>query len=263
MRLWAVARVSLRKAYRRSPATQAQMSFDAFREHLAWPLQSGQPDPDLADQAADGAWLSIFLPAFFRLLQHVLTSGRPVALVYRTFGADLPRVAAAIRAFVEGRHPVYKPPVGVDARHLLLLPENTFQARYENAQIHLHCADGSVAGDAAVYEKLSTPGTTIGVVENYRRWSANNFHPRAGKTLLLCKATRHHHHVFFDDNIRDTDDAAVGIRVRAAPDAAFLEPRNVDAFMDVNLVPVDPLDVILDPEYFITKLDDTGRRHRS
>lgn len=56
----------------------------------------------------DGRLYHWILPSFFQLLKDLVHEGREFAVVFRTFGSDLPRVLRAVfRALNEGAHPLF------------------------------------------------------------------------------------------------------------------------------------------------------------
>ena len=67
-----------------------------------------EEDPT-ADDALSVHGRHFLLPAFFTTLVELVKRGRDVRVVVRTFGTDLPKVYAALRAFGRGAHPDYPP----------------------------------------------------------------------------------------------------------------------------------------------------------
>lgn len=56
----------------------------------------------------DGRLYHWILPSFFQLLADLGQEGRDFAVVFRTFGTDLPRALRAVcRAVSEGAHPLF------------------------------------------------------------------------------------------------------------------------------------------------------------
>ena len=79
-------------------------------EHLAmlrWPKEL-KGDKELAVKGEDGQLYHWILPSFFQLLKDLVTEGRDFAILFRTFGSDLPRVLSAVsRALTQGSHPLF------------------------------------------------------------------------------------------------------------------------------------------------------------
>lgn len=66
----------------------------------------------------DGRLYHWILPSFFQLLTDLVQEGREFAVVFRTFGRDLPRVLRAVfRALNEGAHPLFPDLSGLSVSH--------------------------------------------------------------------------------------------------------------------------------------------------
>ena len=85
-----------------SPGEIYTAELERLRDALRWP-EGTPPDPRLS---ADGYYT--FLPAFFHTLSELAAGDRDFSIVLRTFGTDLPHVAAAVSAFADGEHPLWK-----------------------------------------------------------------------------------------------------------------------------------------------------------
>ncbi len=99
-----------------SPGVIYAAELERLRDALRWP--EGTPaDPRLST----GGYYT-FLPAFFHTLSELATGERDFSIVLRTFGTDLPHVAAAVTAFADGAHPLWKgqtfPSLRLQAREL-------------------------------------------------------------------------------------------------------------------------------------------------
>lgn len=56
----------------------------------------------------DGRLYHWILPSFFQLLRDLVREGRDFAILFRTFGTDLPRVLRTVqRALKDGAHPLF------------------------------------------------------------------------------------------------------------------------------------------------------------
>lgn len=56
----------------------------------------------------DGRLYHWILPSFFQLLRDLVREGRDFAVLFRTFGTDLPRVLRTVqRALKDGAHPLF------------------------------------------------------------------------------------------------------------------------------------------------------------
>ena len=81
-----------------------------LEEHLAllrWPADLPE-DKELSVRGEDGHLYHWILPSFFQLLQDLASQGRDFAILFRTFGTDLPRVLSVVRrALIQGTHPLF------------------------------------------------------------------------------------------------------------------------------------------------------------
>lgn len=67
-----------------------------------------QGNTELCVKGEDGRLYHWILPSFFQLLKDLVQEGLEFAVVFRTFGTDLPRVLRAVnRALNEGIHPLF------------------------------------------------------------------------------------------------------------------------------------------------------------
>lgn len=71
---------------------------------LEWP---GRPQDALSVPGEPGKRYHLILPSFFRLLDTLHRDGRAFAVVFRTFGSDLPRALQAVSSALDGQHPQF------------------------------------------------------------------------------------------------------------------------------------------------------------
>ena len=150
-----------------------------------------------------------------------------VTLVLRTFGTDLPRVAAAISEFAKGNHPDYPNYRNED---LVLEDGDLYRSNWsyrkssndvkDELVYSLHRANDQESvtpihsGDEDILNFLQTK-SIVGIQDNYPFWRDNNYAPWSGKPVWINTTVsgRKHHHVLLDDNIHnDPLDGAGGIR---------------------------------------------------
>lgn len=177
----------------------------------------------------------LLLPAYFRLLERLLASGRDFVVVFRTFGHDAGRVIAEHNAWCSGTHPRHAPPAGVDATPLLVrCPHDTgsfirFADGSAGVQLAAVVEDGDpsrvvhVTGFRDIHDHLvrglaearssreRERGGGGGPHRPYRRvlaltdcydwWWAGHERGRAGKLMPFDPADASMHHLFLDDNI--------------------------------------------------------------
>ncbi|KAG8147494.1 hypothetical protein E2320_000198, partial [Naja naja] len=78
---------------------------DLHRHHLKLLEWQGQPHPQLSIKDEQARQYHLVLPSFFCLLESLHREGREFAVIFRTFGTDLPRVLQAVSCALEGQHP--------------------------------------------------------------------------------------------------------------------------------------------------------------
>ncbi|XP_074770823.1 uncharacterized protein LOC141964387 isoform X2 [Athene noctua] len=71
---------------------------------LEWP---GRPHDVFSVQEEPSKRYHLILPAFFRLLDTLHRDGRAFAVIFRTFGTDLPRALRAVSCALAGQHPQF------------------------------------------------------------------------------------------------------------------------------------------------------------
>lgn len=170
---------------------------------------------------------SHILPAFFHTLRN-LPDDSQTTIVLRTFGSDLPDIAAAVSAFARGQHPDHSDYV---SESLVLSEDALVQGRWAKsiastaAQIESNingdnntsksCAaeeerdffvyqlwkkDQLVAsGDAEVLQFLHSH-TICGIQDHYEHWRDHKYEPWAGKPVWVPNDPNYHH-VLLDDNM--------------------------------------------------------------
>lgn len=78
---------------------------DLHARHLKLLEWQGPPHPLLSTPGEQARHYHLVLPSFFHLLESLHQEGRQFAVVFRTFGTDLPRVLQAVHCALEGQHP--------------------------------------------------------------------------------------------------------------------------------------------------------------
>lgn len=170
------------------------------RAALGWPHA---PHPALSMEE-DGGAVGVLLPAFYQTLDGLRRSGRRFSIVLRTFGTDLPRVAAAINAYAAGEHPDY--PEG--APDLALPPQRMWKGRYDEGSGRFALSphdEGngapSITDEREAVAALSEHGVS-GVMDDYKYWASHDNDPACGKPLWLTLGDASTYQLFFDDNIQ-------------------------------------------------------------
>ncbi|CAF93185.1 unnamed protein product [Tetraodon nigroviridis] len=169
-----------------------------------------QGDGELAVRGEDGRLYHWILPSFFQLLRDLAQERREFAVVFRTFGSDLPRVLRALsRALKEGAHPLFP-----DLSDLGFLKVNAAVGR-------IRCSRGGVVltrdgervstrdGERGLYRYLSALQGLGGFQDHFEWWASNTFSIRGGKPLWVDPFDQSVQHIFIDDNIRQDDEDTI------------------------------------------------------
>ncbi|XP_038146339.1 uncharacterized protein si:dkey-32e6.3 [Cyprinodon tularosa] len=224
-------------------------------ELLRWP-EGAKKDPQLSVRGEDGRLYHWILPSFFQLIRDLAQEGREFAIVFRTFGSDLPRVLRAMsRALKEGLHPLFP-----DLPELKLSVDMTpGKIRCSRRGIVLSRAEDRLStsnGERGLYQYLSSVQGLGGFQDHFDWWASNTFSIRGGKPLWIDPFDQHVQHIFIDDNIRQNDeDTIVSPKVFLEPGGSDTRPACTSELYDISLVRTNLLQAISDQSYF------TGRVH--
>ncbi|XP_028265934.1 uncharacterized protein LOC114438638 [Parambassis ranga] len=223
-------------------------------ELLRWP-DGVKGDKDLSVKGEDGRRYHWILPSFFQLLRDLAQEGREFAVLFRTFGTDLPRVLTAVsRALNEGAHPLFP-----DIPDLKLSVDMTpGKIRCSKRGIVLTRGEDRVStrdGERDLYQYLSAVHGLGGFQDHFDWWAANTFSNRGGKPLWIDPFDQHVQHIFIDDNIRQNDeDTIVNPKVFLGPGGAETRTACTSELYDITLIQNDLLRAISDPSYFTQRV---------
>lgn len=264
-------------------------------EELELPaLREGEGNAELVKRAGlDGSSYFFMVPAFFRLVQWLDERGTRFNLIFRTYGDDLHRIAQEFNCFCEGKHPFF-PTVAMDGsggsvdRRVHLTTEEgeapkfgtfyradgytalvmgTFEQPRKDEDMHL---DASFYRDrdlgARVIESIPAihhslthewreSQTTLAIRDFYPYWFRHCEVATAGKLLTLDEDDPQVHAIFFDDNVLAHD--AHIVDARSARDGSAVPFSRTK---DINLLRVEPLDVIRDKDYFVKRFQQARSR---
>ncbi|XP_061591077.1 uncharacterized protein si:dkey-32e6.3 [Cololabis saira] len=228
---------------------------DEHLDLLRWP-EGVKGDKELSVQGEDGRSYHWILPSFFQLLQDLVRDGRDFAIVFRTFGSDLPRVLRAVsRALSDGVHPLFPD-----------LPELKLSVNSTPGKIRCSRRGGVVLtrgedrvssrdGERGLYRYLSAVTGLGGFQDHFDWWASNTFSSRGGKPLWIDPFDPQVQHVFIDDNIRENDaDTIVQPKVFLQPGGADTRTAATAELYDVSLVQTDLLRAIADRGYFTRRV---------
>ncbi|KAJ0402338.1 hypothetical protein ATCC90586_006534 [Pythium insidiosum] len=250
-------------------------------------LSADQRRAAMAAAQLDGSEYCFIIPAFFRVVQHLHSTGVSFNLIFRTFGDDLVRIAAEFNLFCENRHPFFAAgPIamdgsdgGIDRRiHLNSMRHGTFYRSDGDTVLVMGtfrqppCVStpfdefyrgepnvSLIRGIPAIATHLSTAWrsqqATLAIRDFYPYWFSKQEAASAGKLLVIDESHQDLHAVFFDDNILVDDPHIVDARcARTNEEIPWTKTK------ELHLLRVEPLDVIADDEYFIARLKQSLER---
>ncbi|XP_071406509.1 uncharacterized protein [Pithys albifrons albifrons] len=215
---------------------------------LEWP---GRPHDALSVPGESGKRYHLILPSFFRLLDSLHRDGRAFAVVFRTFGTDLPRALQAVSSALEGQHPQF--PTLLD----VALPVNLTPGRILSSKQEVVLTRGaerlSTREDGRkLYNYFSSFEGIGGFQDQFDWWARNQFFSQGGKPLWIDPHDPEVHHIFIDDNIRlDDADTIVHPQVFSERGSSSLRTVPTSELYDVCLVQTDLLEAIADENYFL------------
>ncbi|XP_042308614.1 uncharacterized protein LOC121922829 [Sceloporus undulatus] len=229
---------------------KGQQFRDVHQHHLKLLEWQGPAHPLLSIQGEQGRHYHFVLPSFFYLLESLHQEGRQFAVIFRTFGTDLPRVLRVVRCALEGQHP-----------HFPSLPDISLPVdlspgiiRCSKRKVVLtHGAErlSTEDGGRKMYAYFSSREGLCGFQDHFDWWAKNQFSSKGGKPLWIDPHDANTHHIFFDDNIRLNDsDTIVHPQVLSGQISCSPQTTPTSELYDVCLVQTDLLEAISDVNYF-------------
>lgn len=227
---------------------------DEHLELLRWP-ENVKGDRELCVKGEDGRLYHWIIPSFFQLLKDLAAEGREFAILFRTFGTDLPRVLSAVsKAVNHGAHPLFpdlpdlKLSINTTAGKIRCSKRNVVLSR---AQERVSIRDGA----RGLYQYLSSTQGLGGFQDHFDWWASNTFSNRGGKPLWVDPFDQDVQHIFIDDNIRLNDeDTIVHPMVFLDPGGTETRTASTLELYDLTLVQTDLLRAISDPGYFTQRV---------
>ncbi|XP_030358283.1 uncharacterized protein LOC115614917 [Strigops habroptila] len=219
-----------------------------YLQLLEWP---GRPHDVLSVQGDPSKRYHLLLPSFFHLLETLHRDGRAFAVIFRTFGTDLPRALRAVGCALEGQHPQF-PALRDVALPVDLTPG---QIRCSKREVVLTRGAERLTtreDGRKLYNYFSSFEGIGGFQDHFDWWARNQFSSRGGKPLWIDPHDPSVHHIFIDDNIR-LDDADTIVNPQVFSERGSRSARRVPTseLYDVCLVQTDLLQAIADQDYFL------------
>jgi hypothetical protein len=228
------------------------------------------------------------LPSFFRFIMGLRKSKREFAVVFRTFGGDLPDVIYEFNRFCEGTHPCYngkngcplirfdrskgskdmridETNTGYISRTSKSLSDSTFVrgtlSRHPPEEAPEDYHSGSIdEGTIRVYREASNifvamiemlqHAASIALQDDWHFWDVNDCEDDSGKLLLVDQTDYSTQHIFFDDNIGEDHSKIVDVR-----DVVTGEPLPYKRVANKYIYRVDSYKAIIEHDYFLKALD--------
>ena len=206
------------------------------------------------------------IPAMFACIQTLHERPQPARFVFRTFGSDLPDVAQAVTAFVQGKHSDYP---GFSHENLVLTQENLFRGRWaDNGKLYqLWSYDETkvvASGDAEIMAFLEDK-PICGIQDDYEFWAKNGWEPWAGKPVWV-PADPTTQHVLLDDNIHNLEtDSIASVRQQETQGGLYrtLTGREIMEMQGLHLIRVPTVEPVLNKNWFVEQLDKAQLRFES
>ncbi|XP_061864394.1 uncharacterized protein LOC133626840 [Colius striatus] len=215
---------------------------------LEWP---DGPHDAFSVEGEGGKRYHLILPAFFRLLAALHRDGRSFAVVFRTFGTDLPRALRAVAGALAGQHPQFP------ALRDVALPVDLTPGQIRCSKRGVVLTRGverltSREDGRKLYDYFSSFEGIGGFQDHFDWWARNQFSSRGGKPLWIDPHDPDVHHIFIDDNIRP-DPADTIVDPQVFSERGSRSPRHVPTseLYDICLVQTDLLEAIADEDYFL------------
>lgn len=235
----------------------------------------------LTVRSTNGKLYHYILPTFFNTICVMHKEQRDFAIIIRTFGLDIPSILNAIRAFLNGDHPMYPERRDIN---LYGVPYTLTMDIESNEYVYkfLTCDNSKTVTTRNEKDIIAHWNSIEGIAavkDDFDYWSENNFHYSASKPLWINDESDEsdrvkNHHIFFDDCIHPRDyDSIVHLRQMESEESAgfplggspprqssVLNPTDTEKYVNINLVQSELLECISNHNYFIDKIDLCERR---
>lgn len=206
--------------------------------------------------------------------------GRDFAVVFRTFGDDIPLLVKEHNMYCRGEHPVFATSDkmdgsdgGVDRTVHLPVATGRFIRHadipgVQGSGVHLattieehgETVVDAVTGYHACMDVLSAKiregHRTLAIKDHYPYWHTNGETAECGKILLVDPKEASEHHIFFDDNVGFANTGAEIVDVR---DVGTGETLPYAAIINQYLVKAQPTEAALNATYFYDKVKECER----
>ena len=182
----------------------------------------------------DGRRMSMFVPAFLKLLQYLFEhrAEQDYVLVIRTFGSDIPRLIPAFNLIANGQHPDVPQAGCIKEPHAFgQLARNEESSGEFTLELDSLTCPGSkeviVSNDKIIkyFEGLDS-GSVVMVCDDFSTWKAHNFDPVFGKPVFVdLQSIPHTRHFLFDDNVNmNPKDSIAAVWLKDSSESSCFRP---------------------------------------
>lgn len=233
-------------------------TLDALQwKHIVTPEHEG-----MTMAGKDGKPYHYLLKSVYKLIYHLRENKRDFAIIFRTYGLDAPNVISSLTKGLRGDHPDF--PIKDLGLKINFNPGLVFR-KNDGSIVFETIEDGNDEGgspersevteEREIYDMLSAQVGISGYKDDFIFWQSNNYSHETAKPLYVDPFDDDVQHIFFDDNIRTSeDDSIVNVRLfesKGCANAKSLSKMEAAKFENVNLVQADLLMAIQDDDYYV------------
>lgn len=252
----------------RPQGTNFKPFYNSLLEKLKWTLPYEENvHKEITVPGTQSCRYHFILPAFYKLLNHLVSEERDFAVIFRTFGSDAKSVLKSIKVAIGCSMPFCYNLHGLlegVTEYVSILQRDSVAGKFKllsgccyNCEKSDCCENCEcIKSDNEMYSKFTNMSGISAIRDDCEDWYKHSFDPTRGKPLWVDQSDPTVHHVFFDDNFRPGNtDSIINLRVRETSDSFRNVARSEEyKFVNTNIVPVVFSDAILDDDYFIRKL---------
>uniref|UniRef100_H3AQ08 Si:dkey-32e6.3 n=2 Tax=Latimeria chalumnae TaxID=7897 RepID=H3AQ08_LATCH len=230
---------------------EGQRFKSVFTDRLKKMEWRGTADQVLSATGEDGKEYHWLLPAFFQLIQSLCSEGRDFAILFRTFGTDLPSVLRGVQYAMDGHHPQFQDlcalslPLNLSPGQIRCNRREVVVMR-ETERISTHTDSQSI------YCYFSSMQGIGGFQDHFDWWAHNHFTSKGGKPFWISPHDSSIQHIFIDDNIRlnDADTIVYPQVLESKNEEVCTRTVPTSELYNICLVQTDLLRAISDQNYF-------------
>lgn len=239
-------------------------------------------DPKLTISGSNGRYYHYLMPSFVKLIYDLHAAGRQFAVVVRTYGLDAGNVLTSAEHVIAGNHPQFPGSLPIRVRtnpgrirrhpgeRIICEPPNDLLVSTNGTADESDTqpsAATAIDTDGDIYRMLSEFDGVSGFMDDFRYWQDHDYCHLAGKPLWIDPLDESVQHIFFDDNIRVSDNDSI-VDVRMFDDDEDCDRSNrqrtcrslalseISSLENVCLVQANLLECTSDVDYFKRKVEE-------